>query len=74
MKLLKLHSVSLTNRWRECLSRDYDSRRVVANFSDGGSNPPRSTIQGFEEHLSKKKRVGWRNPIGFFVSVTFIGL
>lgn len=54
MKLLKPHSVSLTNRWRECQSRDYDSRRVVANFSDGGSNPPRSTIQGFEEHLSIK--------------------
>ncbi len=54
MKLLKPYPVSLTNRWRECQSRDYDSRRVVANFSDGGSNPPRSTIQGFEEHLSIK--------------------
>ena len=61
MKLLKPHPVSLTDRWRECQSRDYDSRRVVANFSDGGSNPPRSTI------CRRKSRL--ENPAGFFFLV-----
>ena len=46
-------TVSIPVPQRECQIIDYDSRSTMADISDGGSNPPRSTLVSTVEEVEE---------------------